>query len=398
MKSFKIAPLTLALVLTLALGLAACSKPETNEAAPAPQPVMQGSQLRFPQGHSQLALLTTIAAKPDVPTWVEFPARMVWDEDHTQRIYPAFAGRVTRIAADVGQTVQAGSVLAQLASPEFGAAQADQAKAQGDLHLAEKSLQRQKELLDAGIIARKDFEQAEADFQRAKAESQRASSRTALYGGASDTAGSINSVNQQLGLRSTIAGLVVERNLNPGQEVRPEQSGVGVPPLFVVTDPRTMWVQIDAREAELGILQTGAAFELMATAFPRDTFTGKVVAVSDFIDPATRTIKVRGAVPNPKRLLKSDMLVTVRAQRPASKGVLVPASAITLNGVRHQVYLQTQAGVFEPRDIKIGYQGSHEVVVEEGLAVGDVVVSANVLLLSRAFKIASEAAAVDTKK
>ena len=368
----------------MAWGLIACSKPEAPETPPAPQPVMQGSQLRFPQGHAQLALLTTIAAKPDVPTWVEFPARMVWDEDRTQRIFPAFAGRVTRIVADVGQTVAAGSVLAQLASPEFGAAQADNAKAQGDLHFAEKALQRQKELLEAGIIARKDFEQAQADFQRAQAESQRASSRTALYGGNG------NNVNQQLALSSTIAGMVVERNLNPGQEVRPEQSGVGVPPLFVVTDPRSMWVQVDAREAELGILQRGTAFELVATAFPNETFKGKVVAVSDFIDPATRTIKIRGAVPNAQRLLKADMLVTVRAQHPAGKGVLVPASAITLNGTQHRVYVQTQAGVFEPRDVKIGYQGSHEVVVEQGLSVGDVVVSANVLLLSRAFKIAAE--------
>lgn len=382
MKLFKIWPLV------LALGLTACSKPEAPEKPPAAQPVIQGSQLRFPQGHSQLALLTTIAAKLDVPAWVEFPARMVWDEDHTQRIYPAFAGRVTRIVADVGQTVAAGSVLAQLASPEFGAAQADNAKAQGDLHFAEKALQRQKELLEAGIIARKDFDQAQADFQRAQAESQRASSRTALYGGASGNA--VHTVDQQLGLRSTIGGLVVERNLNPGQEVRPEQSGVGVPPLFVVTDPRSMWVQVDAREAELGILQRGTAFELVATAFPNETFTGKVVAVSDFIDPATRTIKIRGAVPNAQRLLKADMLVTVRAQRPAGKGVLVPASAITLNGTQHRVYVQTQAGVFEPRDVKIGYQGSHEVVVEQGLSIGDVVVSANVLLLSRAFKIAAE--------
>lgn len=392
MKLFKILPLV------LALGLTACSKPESTEqtAAPIAQPVVQGQQLRFPQGHPQLALLTVSAAKADVPTWVEFPARMVWDEDHTQRIYPAFAGRITRIHTDVGQNVQAGSVLAQLASPDFGMAQADNAKAQSDLHLAEKTLQRQKELLEAGIIARKDFDQAEADFQRAKAESQRASTRTALYGGSGNV--SSNAVDQQLALRSTIAGLVVERNLNPGQEIRPEQSGVGVPPLFVVTDPRTMWVQVDAREAELGVLQPNAPFELVVTALPRETFQGKVIAVSDFIDPATRTIKIRGSVNNAKRLLKAEMLATVRAQRPAGTGVLVPASAITLNGTQHRVYLQTQAGVFEPRDVKIGYQGSHEVVVEQGLKVGDQVVSANVLLLSRAFKIATEAAAVDTKK
>jgi cobalt-zinc-cadmium efflux system membrane fusion protein len=80
----------------------------------------------------------------------------------------------------------------------------------------------------------------------------RAQARTALYGGSAQ-------VNQQLGLSSGIAGVVVERNLNPGQELRPDQSGPGVPALFVVSDPSSLWVQIDAREIDTGVLRPARA-------------------------------------------------------------------------------------------------------------------------------------------
>ena len=370
----------------LASLLTACNPSPTAQAPEQAQPIVQGNQMRFPAGHPQLALLATTAAAPGKAVTVELPARMVWNEERTQRIYPAFAGRVMALRADIGQSVKPGSVLAELASPDFGTAQADTAKANSDLRLAQKSLQRQRELFEAGIVARKDLEQAESDEAKAQAEARRASARTSLYGAGAG-------VDQALALRSTLAGVVVERNLNPGQEVRPDQSGPGVPALFVVTDPSKLWVQIDARESEIGLLKPGSRFELVVQALAGQKFVGTVVAASDFIDPATRTIKIRGEITNPQRLLKAEMLATVRFERTLGSGVVVPASAITLSGAKHWLFVQTQPGVFEPREVTLGYEGSKEVVVSRGLEVGDQVVSDNVLLLARAFRIAQADAA-----
>ncbi|MDD2545450.1 MAG: efflux RND transporter periplasmic adaptor subunit, partial [Burkholderiaceae bacterium] len=316
---------------------------------------------------------------------VELPARLVWNEERTQRIYPPFAGRVTGIAADVGQSVQAGAVLARLASPDFGQAQADTARAQADAALAAKALARQRELFAAGILARKELEQAEAEAARAQAEVARAVARTSLYGGGSQ-------VNQQLALTATLQGVVVERNLNPGQELRPDQSGPGVPALFVVTDPGSLWVQIDARELDVRALRPGASFELLVPAYPGEVFRGKVLAVSDFIDPNTRTIKVRGLLANPDRRLKAEMLATARIRQTFGAGVVVPATAVTLQGVRHRVFVQTQPGIFEPREVELAHEGPKEVVVSQGLAVGEQVVADNSLLLARQFLVAQEAA------
>ena len=379
--------------LTLALGVAllsACGEAPAPQAE-APQPIVHGNQLRFPAGHSQLALLGVTAAAPGKTLTVELPAKLVWNEERTQRIYPAFAGRVTAIRADVGQAVKPGSVLAQLASPDFAVAQADTAKARADAALTHKALQRQRELFEAGIVARKDLEQAEAEAARAQAEVARAQARTHLYG-------SGDGVTQQLALASGIAGVVVERNLNPGQELRPDQAGPGVPALFVVSDPGALWVQIDARESEVGTLRPGAVFELLVAGLPGQKFEGRVAVASDFIDPATRTIKVRGVVANADRQLKAEMLATARFERTLGAGVVVPASAVLLSGTQHVVYVQPQAGVFEPRTVELGYQGPKEVVVSRGLEVGEQVVSENALLLARQFRIAQNDVAAPAAK
>jgi len=249
---------------------------------------------------------------------------------------------------------------------------------------------RQRELFEAGIVARKDLEQSEAEAERAQAELLRAQGRTRLYG-------SVSGVNQQLALSASIAGVVVERNLNPGQEVRPDQSGPGVPALFVITDPSSLWIQIDARESEVGTVRPGSKFELTVPTLPGQRFEGRVITASDFIDPMTRTIKIRAVVPNPKRLLKAEMLATAHFERIFSGGVVVPADAVLLRGARHTVFVQSAPDEFEPRVVELSFEGPKEVVISSGLQVGELVVGDNVLLLARQFLLAQEESRVPEK-
>jgi cobalt-zinc-cadmium efflux system membrane fusion protein len=376
---------TLIAIMSLA-ALAACQD-KAEPVAAAQMPIIQNNQLRYPAGHPQLPLLVSTPAVEAKALTVELPARLVWNEEKTQRIYPAFAGRVTHITADVGQAVGAGQVLAQLASPEFGSAQADTSRAQADATLARQALQRQRELFDAGVVARKDLEQAEADATRAQAEVARAQARTSLYGSASG-------VNQQLGLRSDMRGVVVERNLNPGQEVRPDGAGQ---PIFVVSDPSSLWVQIDAQEADLKDLRLGAKVNLLLAHLPDQKFEAVVQAVTDQIDPTTRTIKIRALVNNPQRLLKNEMLAKVRYDRKVGESLEVPATAVFLRGDKHYVFVQSQPGVFESRDVTVFHGGAKQVLLSEGLKPGELVVSQNGLLLARELLIAQETAKLATQ-
>lgn len=366
--------------------LAACSEAPGPQADAGPAaPILQNQELRFPPKHPQLALLASQPAVAAQDLAVDLPARLVWNEERTQRIAPPFAGRVTAIQADLGQAVKAGAVLAQMASPDFGQAQADTARAQADAALASKALSRQRELFAAGIVARKELEQVEAEAARAQAEVARAAARTRLYGGGTR-------VDQALSLRAGLSGVVVERNLNPGQELRPDQAGPGVPPLFVISDPTTLWVQIDVREADVAALSPGSSFQLRVPAYPDQVFAGKVLALSDAIDPQSRTLKARGQVANADRRLKAEMLGTARIQKSLGEGVLIPAKAVALEGGRHRVFVQVQPGVFAPREVVLAHEGNKDVVVRQGLQAGESVVVENTLLLARQFRLAQDEA------
>jgi cobalt-zinc-cadmium efflux system membrane fusion protein len=233
------------------------------------------------------------------------------------------------------------------------------------------------------VISRKELDSTEADALRARAELARAQARTRMYGSAQN-------VNQQLGLAATVKGVVVERNLSAGQEVRPDQGGPSNPALFVVSDPSVLWVQIDAREADIASLTPGTPISLALPNYPDQSFEAKIAATGDFIDSNTRAIKVRAVIDNTKRMLKAEMLGTARIQRKLSAGVLVPSSAVQLRGNEHWAYVQTEVGVYEPRRVKLGYEGIHEVLVVQGIQAGDMVVKDNGLLLAREFRIAKE--------
>jgi cobalt-zinc-cadmium efflux system membrane fusion protein len=125
-------------------------------------------------------------------------------------------------------------------------------------------------------------------------------------------------------------------------------------------------------------------------ALPGQTFKAKVISSGDFVDPQSRTIKVRAIVANPDRKLKADMLATARFERHFAQGVMVPATAVMLREGQHSVFVQTRAAEFERRSVKVLYEGPKEVILSSGLQTGEQVVVENALLLNRLLTLAQE--------
>lgn len=365
-------------VALLAATLAACG--EEKKTAP-PGPEVSGEQVSFAPGSPQVAAIRAEAVRAGEPMMVRLPGRLVWDEDRTARVYPAFAGRVTRIVAKVGDAVKPGQTLALIASPDFGEAQADAGKAAADLALAQKNLTRLRELVENGVAARKELQAAEADFARAQAEAARAAARVRLYGGGS-------AVDQNLVLAAPVAGVVVERNVNPGQELRPDVAMANQPALFVITDPSRLWLQLDATERDLPLLAAGKTVRIRSSAYPEETFTARLDVVSDFIDRETRTIRVRGSLDNADRRLKGEMFVTAELEVPPVAGFAVPAKAVFLIGDRYFVFVEEAPGRYVRRQVQAGPERGGKVPVARGLADGDRVVVDGSLFLQQIFAAA----------
>ncbi|MGZ5040413.1 MAG: efflux RND transporter periplasmic adaptor subunit [Usitatibacter sp.] len=364
--------LVFAICVLLALFLlTSCGAKEAE--APEAHPMVRGQSVIFPKGSPGAERLGVERVEPPMERDLVLPARLTWDEDHTVRVFPPFAGRVTRLIAKVGDRVAAGQPLVEMMSPDFGQAQADARKAQADLALASQALERQKDLNSHGVSSQKDLQQAEADHARARAEADRAVGRLASYGHA---VGGGNSFV----LKSPVAGTVVERNLNPGQELRPDQPGA---PLFVITDPSRLWVVVDATEADLPSLKVGIPLVITSNQFPEDAFAGELTQLSDFVDPSTRTLKARGVVPNPNHVLKGEMFVSARVKVPKGEYPTVNSKAVYLSGVRNYVFVRSADGAFTRRSVRVGRDTEGRVPVLSGLKEGEEAVVAGNLFLEQ---------------
>lgn len=361
------------LVLASILLLAGCNEPAQKAAVP--QPRVEGQSVIFPAGSPQLAALVSEKIEVRREAVLRFTGRLVWDEDRTVRVFSPLGGRVLTIGVKLGEAVRAGHTLAVIAAPELGSAQSEARKAEQDDALAQKNLARVEELLAAGVAPAKELHAAQAEAARAAAERARTAARLRLYGTASAT------VDQRFTLAAPISGVVVERNLNPGQELRPDaQTDKG---LFVISDPSRLWFVLDVVEADVGAVRAGAEVQIGATMLGGDTFTGKITNVADFVDPQTRTVKVRGTLDNPGRRVKAEMFVTAELKVPSARGFIVPTKSVYLRGEQNYVFVDAGNGRFVRKPVLLGPTSSGQQVVLNGLAAEDKVVVDGGLLLER---------------
>ncbi len=347
-------------------------------------PHVNGAQLILPDTSQQIAAVSVASVAPSGARTRRLNGRLTWDEDVTVRVFAPFAGQVVEAQASVGQAVHTGEVLATIASPDFGQAQADARRATTDLAQAERTLARLTDLLQHGVVAQKDVEAAQADAARARAEQQRAVARLKFYG--IDSAAAM----QLFPLRSQINGIVVERTLNAGQEVRPDQMLANAPalfaPLFVVSDPVRLWVQLDLPESDLETMQSGAVMTVRTLAWPDRAFAGRVVLVASSVDSTSHTVKVRGTVANPGRLLRAGMLVTVDVPDVTHHEPTIPSAAVLRVGDKAIVFVEESRGHFRRTEVTVGAQYDGTVPVRSGLKPGDRVVTAGSLLLEQLFQ------------
>jgi membrane fusion protein, heavy metal efflux system len=355
-----------ALFLLTSCGAKGASEPEAH-------PTVQGQSIVFPKASPAVARLAVEKVEAPIERDLVLPARLTWDEERTVRVFPPFAGRVTRLLAKVGDHVAMGQPLAEMISPDFGQAQADARKAQADLALATQALGRQNELHEHGVASAKDLQQAIADSARASAEAERAVGRLSAYGHGAG-------IDNRFVLKSPMAGTVVDRNLNPGQELRPDQPGS---PLFVITDPTHLWVIVDANESDLGSLKVGMPLVITSNQFPDDAFAGALTQLSDFVDPLSRTLKVRGTVPNPQRILKGEMFVSARVKVPKADVPTVDSRAVYLSGVRRYVFVRSAGDTFTRRAVRVGREVDGRMPVLAGLQEGEEAVVAGNLFLDQ---------------
>jgi membrane fusion protein, heavy metal efflux system len=365
------------------LALAGCGERSSQDpAAAAPKP--ESAEPRAPTA-------TVVTVTPEYRTRhssLETSGKVTFNEEALARINATITGRVLEVLARPGDVVQAGHRLLILDSPDLGQAKTDYAKAVADVERAEAALKLARELFEVRAVAAKEIRDADTEYRRTTAERDRAAARLRTLGVKTDQLAEVaarKDTATTLVIAAPRGGVVVERNVTAGQVVAYGQSDTPAS-LFVIADLSTMWVLADVYEPDVPSVKPGQSMTVRLPCCPNERYEGRVAYISDSVDRETRTVKVRGAVPNRGRSLKAEMFVKVSIATGETRALTIPQSAVHREEGASFVLVAKGPEAYERRPVTLGADVDGSVEVVSGLSPADRVVSQGSILLKKSVK------------
>ena len=368
-------------VSTFVLGclvLSACGRedpPTASNAATTP-PQMAGSA-----AESHLRVETALVELGSGVHDLSLSGKVAYGEDRYSRISSPLQGRVLEVRVHLGEHVQAGSVLLVLDSQEIAQAYAEYVKEDSDLQYATRAHELAKDLYETKALAWKDLKQAENELIKARAEFRRAKERLlSLRVPAQELDKPLDrqTITSRFEMKSPLTGIVVERNVTPGQSIGGDSSQV----LFTVADLDMLQVVADVYERDLALVKERQSAKVSVEAYPDVSFPATVTTIGDVVDPTSRTIKLHALVNNKDHRLKPEMFARIHLQvGESTQLLLIPREAVLEEDGKQFVYVVEGIDHYVKREIHVSTISPGQVRVLEGLASGQRIVTKGAVLI-----------------
>ncbi|RPJ45324.1 MAG: efflux RND transporter periplasmic adaptor subunit [Candidatus Latescibacterota bacterium] len=303
--------------------------------------------------------LGTVERRP-MAREVRTVARIATDEKRLHRVTLKFDGWVERLfVAVTGQEVARGEPLLTIYSPELLSAELE--------YLAARRAAEKMRVSDDPSL--------EATGGDLLASARKRLELWDIGDGEIDRLEKTGEAEKYVTIYAPASGVVLERNVLPGERVAPGAV------LMTVADLGAVWADASIYESDLRFVRVGMPFELTLPYWPGKSFTGEVIFVSPTVDPATRTLIARLAVPNRDLLLKPGMFGDARLFYELGERLTVPETAVMFSGTRAYAFRDEEGGRLAPVEIEVGTRADGRYEVVTGLFEGDrVVTSANFLI------------------
>lgn len=270
-------------------------------------------------------------------------------------------GMIASVLVQPGQWVNAGQTLAvidrdvQLRQAQQLAAQVEVARA--DAALAQNEFERSQALVGRGFVSK-------ADLDRKRAARDAANARVRV---AQASLAESRARIGRLDIRSPSAGLVLERNVEPGQVVSP---GSGA--LFRVARGGEMELRAQLSEADLAAVTVGSPASVTPVGSSQ-SFAGQIWQISPVISQQNRQGIARVALPYDEAL-RPGGFATVEIVAGSQEAPVLPESAILSDEKGNYVYVVGKDNRAERRAVKTGTVTPAGIAVVEGLSGNEMVV------------------------
>ncbi len=357
-----------ALLVVVALALSGCDGSKGAASHDAETKSEGGKQedkvLKLTEEELQTAGVKTETLSPQtIVNHVVLTATIRANQDRIAHVAPRVSARIVRVNANLGEAVKKGQVLAFLDSIELGEAHSAYRQAQSQFTLAKSDFERAQRLKDGDIIPEKDFLRARSEFEKARANLRAAEDKLRLLDVTHKE--SEHGAASVFPLNAPFAGTVIEKDAVLGELAQPDKS------IFTVADLSTLWIEANLFEKDLGRVKVGAPATVTVSAYPNETFKGRLTYISSTVDRETRTVQARVELPNDGARLKPEMFATVAIDTAArTQALAVEHEAVLLVNGQPTLFVRKGEG-FEPRAVELGDKFGSRVLLKSGVKEGE---------------------------
>ena len=317
------------------------------------------------------------------------PAKVVIPPAQEYVVSASQAGLITQLNAAIGDKVKKGEVLAQLNSPDLLTLQREYLKAVSVLQLASNTYQRDKKLMEDGVIADRRWQETRNQYQSFASEANEHRQLLEIAGMTAndiDRLGKTHRLNSQLNVHSPISGVVIERMSVAGTRIDI------LAPIYRIANLNELWLEINIPHERIGSIKVGDQVVVENT-----PISAEITLLGQSVNPENQTILAR-AVIVPKQGLGSEQSA-VRVGQTINTRIIksiensafkVPNAAIAQNEGKAFIFIRDQNGFKVTPITVIGKQGEESIISgdltgDEDIAIkGAVALKANWLGLGSA--------------
>jgi len=284
---------------------------------------------------------------------------------HFAALSPPAPARIARVYVSLGEKVGVGTALVAFEQAPFVAAAQS---AEAALVAAERNYERARRLAEAGIVPRKDADQAATELAQARA------------------AAAIARRSEQLAtLRAPISGVVTKLNAPLGASVDITQSVVEV------ADLSALDIIFNVSSSDAARIAPGASVALSAgeSAKGEPLGVGRITDVGGTVDSTTRSVSVRAlAPPNARSLRIGETIFGQISTSVHPRAIVIPVAALVPDGDGFKVFVVTTGNLARERKVTVGRRTEASAEILDGLAAGERVVTEGAYGLEDSVKVA----------
>jgi cobalt-zinc-cadmium efflux system membrane fusion protein len=286
------------------------------------------------------------------------PAKVAIPPTHEHVVSTAQAGLITKLHAAVGDKVDKGQALAEINSPDLLALQQQYLKAVNELELGRAVYNRDKKLLEEGVISGRRSQETRSQYNIYLNEAHEARQLLEIAGLSAaeiERLAKTQRLSSRLTVRAPMSGVVLERMAAAGQRID------NLAPLYRIADLSELWLEINIPQERLGDINIGDQVVIDNT-----DVTAPISLLGQSVNPQNQTVLARAVIKSMPAAVRAGQKVNTRIIQGSDKQAFkVPNSAVAQHEGRAYIFIRTDQG-FMVKPVKVmGRQATDSIITGE---------------------------------